>query len=266
MGYQEIYVRIKDRSKFDNLVDLIRGIGKEYYEENGAEPVEIITLNKAIKGDLSYMCRPYEKYNFPIGEKFIYFTGERYLQRSVSTLLNDINIEGVEIYFTECFPSNEIFEENEGDKYATHEEFTWDINYKNKSNNDVTNPELIIGTMFKLMKEDISIDYLIENKIVKNVLTDVEECGLDQFVFCQFEEQVEDGDKDNYVTCFCDIHGVFGLFIYSDETPIFINDELLDSVYLGNDNKIYYLTEEENIYSYIQQNHTVRNECNKYPA
>lgn len=156
--------------------------------------------------------------------------------------------------------------ENQGDKYAKHEEFIGDINYGNETNNAVTNSEFITGTMFKLRKEDISLDYLIENKIVKNVLTDVEEYGLNHFVFCQFSEQVEDENEDNFITCSCDIHGVFGLFIYSDETPIFINDELLDSVYLGNDNKIYYLTEEENIYSYIQQNHTVRNECNRYPV
>lgn len=166
MGYQEIYVRIKDRSKFDNLVDLIRGIGKEYYEENGAEPVEIITLNKAIKGDLSYMCRPYEKYNFPIGEKFIYFTGERYLQRSVSTLLNDNYIKGVEIYFTECFPSDEIFEGNEGDKYAKHEEFTWDVSCENKNT-------IVEGNSLRKCEEDSKkqkesdIDGGCDEKIIK---------------------------------------------------------------------------------------------------
>lgn len=126
MGYQESYVRIKDKNKFDKLVNIIREIGKEYYEENMAEPVEIITLNKAIEGDLDYMCRPEERYYFPKGEKFIYFVGERYLQRSVELLLNGIDIDGVEIYFTECFPSRKIFTRKKVNEYATHEEFKWD--------------------------------------------------------------------------------------------------------------------------------------------
>lgn len=134
MGYQESYVRINDKNKFDSLVNIIRGIGKDYYEENMAEPVEIITLNKPIKGDLSYMCRPNEKYSFPIGEKFIYFVGERYLQRSVSNLLNYSDIEGVEIYFCECFPSDKIFRKNKANVYATHEEFTWNSDGENTTN------------------------------------------------------------------------------------------------------------------------------------
>ena len=127
MGHQESYIKIRDINKFDKLVDLIKGIGRDYYEGNMAEPVEIITLNKAIKGDLGFMCRPYEKYSFPKGERFIYFVGDRYLQRSVARLLNENYIEGVEIYFCECFPSDKIFDENVGEKYATHEEFIWSV-------------------------------------------------------------------------------------------------------------------------------------------
>jgi hypothetical protein len=264
MGYQESYVRMKDRDKFNALVNLIRQIGQEYYEENGVEPVEIITLNKSIKGDLSYMCKPYEKYSFPVGEKFIYFVGERYLQRSVGRLLNDINIEGIEIYFTECFPSDKIFEGNEGNKYATHQEFTWDLNSENEVDNNMgINSDDITDCRFK--KEEVSLDYLIENKIVKNVLTDLELYGLESFAFSQFQEQVEDMSMSNFDVCFSDVNGVYGLFLFVDKTPIFVNDELLESIYLGCDNKIYYLTEDGNIYSYIQGNHTSANKCNKYP-
>lgn len=263
MGYQESYVRMKDRNKFDDLVNLIRQVGRDYYEENGAEPVEIITLNKAIQGDLSYMCRPYEKYNFPVGEKFIYFVGERYLQRSVDRLLEDINIEGVEIYFTECFPSDKIFEGNKGNIYATHKEFMWDLDCENEVDNNIgINSEDTTDCRFK--KEEVSLDYLIENKIVKNVLTDVELYGLEYFAFCQFQEQVEDMSMSNFDTCFSDVNGVYGLFLFVDKTLIFINNELLESIYLGYENKIYYLTEEGNIYSYIQGNNTSANKCNKY--
>lgn len=71
------------------------------------------------------MCKPNEKYKFETGEQFIYFTGERYLQRKSRYLLNKNIIEGVEIYFSECFPSEQIFEGNEGNKYAIHDKFTW---------------------------------------------------------------------------------------------------------------------------------------------
>lgn len=264
MGHQESFIKIRDINKFDDLVNLIREIGKDYYEENMAEPVEIITLNKAIKGDLGFMCRPYEKYSFPKGERFIYFAGDRYLQRSVERLLNEIYIEGVEIYFCECFPLDKIFDENVEEKYATHEEFIWDVDCESEINNTVENSKFMIDSMF--IKEDYTLDYLIENKVVKNILTDVEEYGLEYFSFCQFSEQVEDKSMENFATCLCDHHGVFGLLLYQDKMQIFINEELLDSVYLGNDNKIYYLTEEGNIYSYMQENHTVTNKCNSYPA
>lgn len=122
MGHQESYVRMKNRSDFNNLVEVIRIIGKDYYEKHGAYPVEIITLNKSINGDLEFMCKPNEKYKFEKGEKFIYFVGERDLQRNSSNLLNNNIIEGVEIYFTECFPSDKIFD-GEENEYAIHEKF-----------------------------------------------------------------------------------------------------------------------------------------------
>jgi hypothetical protein len=125
MGYQESYVRVANKKNFDKLVNIIRKVGREYYEENGCSPVEIITLNISVKGSLEWMCMPNKKYNFPKGEKFVYFAGERYLQRNVANILNNEAIRGVEIYFTECFPSRKIFEENIDNKYATHEEFTW---------------------------------------------------------------------------------------------------------------------------------------------
>ena len=125
MGYQESYVRMKNKNDFNNLVEVIRRVGKDYYDEGGAYPVEIITLKQSIKGDLRFMCKPNEKYTFEKEEKFIYFVGERTLQRSVYNLLNKKSIPGVEIYATECFPSDEIFKKNEENKYATHEEFTW---------------------------------------------------------------------------------------------------------------------------------------------
>ncbi|MFT8349237.1 hypothetical protein [Clostridium saccharoperbutylacetonicum] len=125
MGYQESYVRVKNKDDFNKLIEVIRKIGKNYYQEGGAYPVEIITLKQPIQGNLEYMCKPNSEYKFEKDEKFIYFVGERNLQRSIQNLLNNETIEGVEIYFTECFPSDKIFEERDNE-YAIHEEFIWD--------------------------------------------------------------------------------------------------------------------------------------------
>ena len=136
MGYQESYVRVKKSKNFDDLTNHIKEIGKEFYGNNCCEPVEIITLKKDIKGNLDYMMHPNKKYSFKAGEKFIYFVGERFLQRSPNRLLNNTPLKNVEIYATECFPSDNIFDKNnieiieehtrwEND-YAIHENFKWE--------------------------------------------------------------------------------------------------------------------------------------------
>lgn len=134
------------------------------------------------------------------------------------------------------------------------------MRYKNLEDNKVN----ING--FGIVKEDIELDFLIANKIVKNQLSDVEEYGLEALVFLQFYDQVKDQVMENFGTIFTDVHGVCGLKMCQEQYDIFIGDEILDSVYLGTDDKIYYFTDDGVIYSYIQEMHTLKNECNKYPA
>lgn len=119
---------------------------------------------------------------------------------------------------------------------------------------------------FRVVKEDVSLDFLIANKIIKNELSDAEEYGLEYFTFLQFFDQVKNQSIENYETMFTDANGVCGLKICQEEYDIFIGDEILDSVYLGADNKIYYLVESMGLYSYTQEMHTLKNECNKYPV
>jgi len=114
MGYQESYVTIN--GKVDELIPIIKTLGKDHFEYTMAEPVSIITLNKDIKG----------KYNYNKGSKFIYFVGERSGQRNINAMfgkLSDELLNSISIIFTECFPSDRIFTE-EG--FATHEEFVWE--------------------------------------------------------------------------------------------------------------------------------------------
>lgn len=134
------------------------------------------------------------------------------------------------------------------------------MRYKNLEDNKVN----ING--FRIVKEDVALDFLIANKIVKNQLSDVEEYGLESFTFLQFYDQVRDHRMENFETIFTDVHGVCGLKICQEEYDIFIGDEILESVYLGTDDKIYYLTDDGGIYSYTQEMHTLKNECNKYPV
>jgi len=128
MGYQESYITIN--GNVDELISIIQKLGKNHFDYRNIMPVDIITLQQDISGDCDMMCRPEQKYKYNKGDKFIYVIGERSGQRSVSSMFGEYGIENcgrnkndIEIYFTECFPSDRIFRE-EG--FATHEEFVWD--------------------------------------------------------------------------------------------------------------------------------------------
>lgn len=126
MGYQESYLRMKKSEDFDSLVDAIEKSGKESFHI--AEPVEKITLLQPIKGDLSMQCKPEKQYSFDKGEKFVYVSGDRGSQRSPEGFFGQNPnqkvprkmIDELEIYFTECFPSEDIFTNS---KVAKHEQF-----------------------------------------------------------------------------------------------------------------------------------------------
>lgn len=130
MGYQESYMRMRYSKDFDQLVKIIKENGEESFDL--AMPVEIITLLKPITGTLDMQCQPDKKYKFNSGEKFIYVVGERSGQRNSYSFFEYCNnrpqniLDDLEIYFTECFPSDDIFENNSKTKMALHEEFVWE--------------------------------------------------------------------------------------------------------------------------------------------
>lgn len=68
MGYQESYITTKKTEDFATLVKAIQEVGADYYREAGARPVEIIYV-------------PRDK------RSYIYFAGERYVQRDFTTVL-----------------------------------------------------------------------------------------------------------------------------------------------------------------------------------
>jgi len=113
MGYQESYVTIN--GNVEELIAIIKLLGKKHFEFTMAEPVSIITLQKDIKGE----------YKYNKGSKFIYFSGEKSGQRNTNAMFGKLPDElsnNISIIFTEYMPSDRIFGE-EG--FALHEEFVW---------------------------------------------------------------------------------------------------------------------------------------------
>lgn len=126
MGYQESLVRVTDNTKFDELLNTVKMLGKEFFEYSGAIPVAVVTLKKNIKGNLHHMCMPQQKYNFSTGERFICFCGERYSQRNSANLLHKWAPDDLEIYFIECFPCDKMFIENS--TYISEEDIVLESN------------------------------------------------------------------------------------------------------------------------------------------
>jgi hypothetical protein len=118
MGYQESYVT---HSNFEELVTTINVLGESHFDYVMCYPVAIITLKKPITVTLDEMCRPDTTIKFEAGQKFVYFTGERSGQRSVTCLLGKNTLSETQIIFTECFPSHDIFVKNS--KLADIQEF-----------------------------------------------------------------------------------------------------------------------------------------------
>ncbi len=67
MGYQESYVTTKNKADFTALCEYIRNVGEKFYEDYGAKPVETIIEQN--------------------GKQWIYFVGERFIQRNPANLL-----------------------------------------------------------------------------------------------------------------------------------------------------------------------------------
>lgn len=122
---------------------------------------------------------------------------------------------------------------------------------------EISNVDKVYINGFGFIKEDITFDFLIANKSLKTELSDVDEYGMEIFVFLQFIEQIEGHDILNFETMLKDVKGACGLKISQEEYDIFIANEILESIYLGRDDKIYYLTNNGVIYSYIQETHTL---------
>lgn len=65
MGYQEAYVTTMKKNEFESFYEQVKSFNKDYFDECGSYPCEIITFTK-------------NHGTFKKGDKAIYFCGERY--------------------------------------------------------------------------------------------------------------------------------------------------------------------------------------------
>ena len=131
MGYQESYVGTRNKEDCAALTEFIRSIGKDFYNEYGTLPVEIITEKD--------------------GQKWIYFVGERYLQSEKERILGYVEedepynteerklamqewLGKIILVFTENKNSEGIWQDSGQPVTATHEKFVFDVSEEEREN------------------------------------------------------------------------------------------------------------------------------------
>ena len=113
MGYQESFITTTNKKYFNAFIGRIKANGKEYYGKNSVHPSFIVSVKENIIND--YTKKIYLKKN----KKYVYFAGERHLQRSTVGILNisddsDI-IFRLDIIFSEEVNCAKIFDTNKND-------------------------------------------------------------------------------------------------------------------------------------------------------
>lgn len=119
MGYQESLIHVKEEN-FQQLLDLVNKMGRDYFRFKGVEIFAEIVLNKNIRYD--YLTGARGKI-FKKGEKLLWVGGERTDQRNISRLFGRFYSELPEetnIYFIENFDNcNKVFNIKDGTPYLT---------------------------------------------------------------------------------------------------------------------------------------------------
>ena len=111
MGYQESLIKVKHPKDFDEAVKYIQN-NLEDLENKEIYPATIVTMKTDLTIDLDFMLKPGVKVDFKEGEKLICVTGDRYWQTR-GVFENDRDLAtGVEVYFIECFPCEELFKKD----------------------------------------------------------------------------------------------------------------------------------------------------------
>jgi len=82
MGYQESFITTSNKKYFNNFIKRIKIIGKEFYIQHNVYPTHIINIKENIYGIYE------EKILLKKNKSYIYFCGERFLQRRSNRILN----------------------------------------------------------------------------------------------------------------------------------------------------------------------------------
>jgi hypothetical protein len=77
MGYQESFVTTDNKEDFNKLVERVRQLGEEHYNDWGAYIPVIITLKQDLK-----------RLSFKAGTQFLYVAGDRAVQYDIRNFLN----------------------------------------------------------------------------------------------------------------------------------------------------------------------------------
>ena len=106
MGYQESFITTSNKKHFNDFIDRIKAIGKDYYEQNSTYPAHIVSIKENICSEFT---------NKPVlkkGKKYVYFVGERHLQRNAGMILNMPNTDcyTLKIVFSEEVDCTKIFD------------------------------------------------------------------------------------------------------------------------------------------------------------
>lgn len=124
MSYQESYISTKDNKDMDKILNIFKKCNIRCFNDKEASCISKITLKKDIQ---------HEDYSFEKGKEFLYISGERFTQKSLSNLFKlddkmvnkllskeELNlISTIDIIFAESLPTEDIF--NNKTDYATIE-------------------------------------------------------------------------------------------------------------------------------------------------
>ena len=82
MGYQESFITTKNKKNFNNYVSRVKYLGYEYYDYYSAYPCLVVYVKQNIYHEYS------DKIALKKNKSYLYFCGERYLQRDINRILN----------------------------------------------------------------------------------------------------------------------------------------------------------------------------------
>ena len=119
MGYQESFVTTTNKKYFNDFLDRIKKLGWVFYDAHLTYPTYIVNVKENVYGEFTKKRIMLKK-----NKKYVYFTGDRHLQRSANNILDvpddDETILNLDIVFSEEVDCAKIFDTNKKDDSAIY--------------------------------------------------------------------------------------------------------------------------------------------------